>query len=60
MTCEKMYEVKIKMLQEQWLQLKVEPLVGYDMKNIILWDGINLWWEGESTVGGFLPVGRNK
>ena len=55
-----MYEVKIKMLQEQWQQLKVEFLVGYDMKSIILWGELTFGGRGESTVGGFLPVRRNK
>ena len=55
-----MYEVKIKMLQEQWLQLKVEFLVGFDMKNIILWGELTFGGRGELTVGGFLPVGQNK
>ena len=33
MTCVyKKYEVKIKMLQEQWLQLKMKFLLRYNMK----------------------------
>ena len=36
MTCAwKEYEVKIKMVQEQKLQLKMEFLVGYNMKIVI-------------------------
>ena len=36
MTCmSKEYEVKIKMVQEQWLQLKIKFLLGYNMKIII-------------------------
>ena len=36
MTCVyKEYEVKIKMVQEQWLQLEMKFLLGYSMKIII-------------------------
>ena len=28
----KKYEIKTKMVQEQWLQLKMKILVGYNMK----------------------------
>ena len=36
MTCAcKEYEIKIKMVQEQKLQLKMEFLVGYNMKIVI-------------------------
>ena len=31
----KEYEVKIKMLEEQWLQLKMKFLLGYNMKIVI-------------------------
>ena len=31
----KEYEVKIKMVQEQWLQLKMKFLLGYNMKTVI-------------------------
>ena len=31
----KEYEIKTKMVQEQWLQLKMEILVGYNMKIVI-------------------------
>ena len=47
MTCVcKEYEVKIKMLQEQHLQLKMKFLLGYSMKILLsgLVGGINLWW----------------
>ena len=36
MTCVyKEYEIKIKMVQEQWLQLKMKFSLGYNMKIII-------------------------
>ena len=36
MTCVyKKYEVKIKMLQERWLQLKIKFLLDYNMKIVI-------------------------
>ena len=38
------YEVKIKMVQEQWLQLKMKFLLVYNMKFVIKW--------GEWTLGG--------
>ena len=31
----KEYEVKIKMVQEQWLQLKMKFLLGYNMTIVI-------------------------
>ena len=31
----KEYEIKIKMVQEQWLQLKMKYLLGYNMKIVI-------------------------
>ena len=31
----KKYEVKIKIVQEQWLQLKMKFLLGYNMKFFI-------------------------
>ena len=41
----KVYEVKIKMAQEQWLKLKRKFLLGYNIKVAIQWGvGINLWW----------------
>ena len=64
MTCVyKEYEVKIKMVQELLLQLKM----SYNMKAVILW-GINLcWggeiqilWRGESTGRFFLVGGMSK
>ena len=36
MTCVyKEYEIKIKMVQQQWLQLKMEFLLGYNMKTVM-------------------------
>ena len=36
MTCVyKEYGVKIKMVEEQWLQLKMKLLLGYNMKIVI-------------------------
>ena len=36
MTCVyKEYEVKIKMVQDQWLQLKMKFLLGHNMKIVI-------------------------
>ena len=36
MTCVyKKYEVKIEMVQEQWLELKILFLLGYNMKIVI-------------------------
>ena len=34
MCVRKEYEVKIKMVQEQWLQIKMKFLLGYTMKII--------------------------
>ena len=35
----KEYEIKIKMTQVQWLELKMKFLLGYNMKIVILWGG---------------------
>ena len=43
------HEVKIKMVQEQWLQLNIYWVISRG--------GINLW--GESTGGGFFQVGED-
>ena len=50
----KEYESKIKMIQEQELQLKMKFLLGYNMKIVIQWGArrINLWWR----VGSLLRV----
>ena len=42
----KEYEVKIKMVQEQWLQLKMKFLLVYYMKILFSGEGINLSGEG--------------
>ena len=47
----KEYEVKIKMVQEQWLQLKMNFLLDYNMKIVM-----QLW---ELTFGGMESNGRN-
>ena len=48
----KEYKVKIKMVQEQWLQLKMKFLLDFNMKIIIEWGG----WRGgggaQLLVGG--------
>ena len=50
----KEYEGKIKMVQDQWLQLKMMFLLGYNMKIVIYW-GIKIWgwvyWEDFSWFG---------
>ena len=56
MTCVyKAYEVQMKMVQEQWLQLKVKFLLSYNMKIVIKWGGGgkgNLWqWHIQSFFG---------
>ena len=33
----KEYEVKMKMAEKQWLQLKAKFLLGYNMKTFIKW-----------------------
>ena len=40
----KQYEAKIKMVQEQWLQLKMKFLLGYNMKIVIKWKDKPLVW----------------
>ena len=69
MTCVyKENEDKIKMVEEEWLQLKMQvllDLLDYNMKIVIWWGKINLWCqkgkykfgEGESTGGGFFQMG---
>ena len=34
------------MIHEQWLQLKMKFLLGYNLKIIFYWGKINLWWHG--------------
>ena len=64
------YKFEIKMVQEQWLQLKMKSFWRSDMKiDISTGDGgsrggTNLWWGvikiwfGETTTEGFFLVGR--
>ena len=62
MTCKyNKYENKIKMVLEQWLQVKMKFLLGFNMKNIIKWGrtfsafsaggikstGANFFWSGK-------------
>ena len=42
------YEVKIKMVQEQRLQLKMNFLMGYNM--LFSERGIDLWWVGNKNL----------
>ena len=59
MTCVyKKYEIKTKIVQEQWLQLKMKFLLGYNMKIVIYWGRINLWWEDFSRWGNEQIFGR--
>ena len=45
-----MYEVKMKMLQGQRLQLKMKFLLGYNMKVLFIWGDKDL-------MGGIFPGG---
>ena len=50
------------MVQEQWLQLKMLILLGYNLEYFIEWgggltfgwEGMKIWWDGKST-GGIFP-----
>ena len=56
MTCvHKKYEVKIQILQKQWLQLKMKIVITW---TLLFSEGINLRWE-ESTGGEFFQVGED-
>ena len=58
MTCvNEEYEVEIKMVHEQWLQLKMKFLLGYNMKIAIWWERMNHRWEKSTGEGGFFLVG---
>ena len=55
----KEYEIKPKMVQEQWLQLQMTFLLGYNLKRLFSRDeltfggkGINIWLGGRSLLGG--------
>ena len=58
------YEVKIKMVQEQWRQLKVEFLMGYEKwKLLFSWGDEPLWegclvegWANFWLVAGLSPI----
>ena len=58
----KEHEIQTKMEQEQWLQLKMLFLLGYNLKIIVWWGGaggrIDFWLgrrgEGGVNWGGFL------
>ena len=39
------YEIKTKIEQEQWLQLKMLFLLGYNLKTVA-------WWWGDKNLGG--------
>ena len=52
----KEYRGKIKMVQEQQLQLKIKILLAFNMKTIYQCEGMNLWW-GES-MGATIPDGK--
>ena len=55
MTCAcKTYEVKIKMVQEQCLQLKLKFLLGHNRKIVISWEGNNLWCGNKTSWGSLL------
>ena len=49
------YESKTKMEQEQWLQLKVLFLLGYNQ--LLFSGGIVFWWGGGSVLVGFFLGG---
>ena len=60
------YELEIKMVPEQWLQLKMKSLWRCNMK-IVIYGGGDVWWGGikiwlgKATAGGvFLVGGRTK
>ena len=51
------------MVQEQWLQLKMLILLGYNLEYFIEWggggltfgwEGMKIWWDRKST-GGIFP-----
>ena len=57
-------EVKIKMVQEQWLQLKMKFLLVITRKLLfrkvvfnLWWRPIRIWW-GECLLGGISPGGK--
>ena len=53
MTCvSKGYEIKTKMVQEQWLQLKMTFFLGYNLNNFNWWGRIDFWWGGNKNLVG--------
>ena len=53
MTCvSKEYEIKTKMVQEKWLQLKMLFLLGYTLKSFNWWEAIHFWRGENKNVGG--------
>ena len=50
--CVQRVYMKLKEAQEQWLQLKMNFLLGTNMKNCYLTGEFNLWW-GESDRWNF-------
>ena len=46
----KEYQMKTKMVQEQWLQLKMMFLLGYNLKTVIKWDDSLLTGEGNQNL----------
>ena len=45
------------MVQEQWLQLKMMLLLGYNLKFLFSGGWIDFWWEGnKNLVEGFFQV----
>ena len=61
MSCvSKEYEIKTKMVQEQWLQIGMTFLLGYNLIIVIKWGelnfgggGIKIWWGRVYWVGFF-------
>ena len=66
----KEYEIRTKMEQEQWLQLRMLFLLGYNLKIVIwckcvyvclclsVWEGIDFRWGGVGWGNNFLAGGR--
>ena len=57
----KEYEIKTKMVQEQWLQLKMTFLFFYWVELAFDGEGIKIWWGGRGwenfyLVGGTSPI----
>ena len=53
MTCaSKEYEIKTKMVQEKWLQLKMVFFLGYTLKSFNWWEAIHFWKGENKNFGG--------